>query len=130
VIGAGNSFNVLIPLSEIDPEGQTYRIIRPDQDDREFVPFHLGIEPYTSEIIRMPPGFERYERFLVHELAANAMELAILQHAFPESRLDALPMFWNADYLPDKQVTVTVDREGHLRRPVVKRYSPSRTPAP
>jgi hypothetical protein len=50
---------VLIPLAEINPEGQTYRIIR---DGREFVPFHLGIEPYTSQIVKMPPGFERYDR--------------------------------------------------------------------
>jgi hypothetical protein len=81
----------------------------------------------------MPPGFERYERFNVHEAAAKAKELAILQHGFPESRLDVVPMFWNADYLADKQVTVRIDRQGNLVRPVVpkpvKRRSPN-SPAP
>lgn len=85
VIGTGNSFEVLIPLSEINPAGQTYRIIRPDQGNREYVPFHLGIEPYVSSIVHMPAGFERYERFQVHERAAKMKELAILQHSFPES---------------------------------------------
>jgi hypothetical protein len=121
VIGVGNSFEVLIPLSEINPEGQTYRIIRPEQDNREYVPFNLGIETYVSSIINMPPGAERYDRFQAHERAARAKELAILQHSFPESHLDELPMFWNADYLADKQVTVRIDREGNLLRPVVPR---------
>jgi hypothetical protein len=80
VVGTGNSFEVLIPLAEINPGGQTYRIIR---DNREYVPFHLGIEPYTSEIIKIPPGFERYERYKAHEKAAKAKELSILQYAFP-----------------------------------------------
>jgi hypothetical protein len=56
VIGTGNSFEVLIPLSEINAQGQTYRIIRPDQGNKEYVPFNLGIEPYVSQIIHMPPG--------------------------------------------------------------------------
>jgi hypothetical protein len=43
-IVTGNSFEVLIPLAEISPEGQTYRVIRSDQGNREFVPFHLGSE--------------------------------------------------------------------------------------
>jgi hypothetical protein len=121
VIGTGNSFEVLIPLSEISSEGQNYRIIRPDQNNREFVPFNLGIEAYVSKIIHMTPGAERYDRFQAHERAARAKELAILQHAFPESHLDTLPIFWNADYLADKQVTVRIDREGNLLRPVVPR---------
>jgi hypothetical protein len=120
VIGTGNSFEVLIPLSEISPEGQTYRIIRPDHGNREYVPFHLGIEPYLSDIIRMSPGFERYEQYKAHEAASKTKELAILQHAFPESHLDALPFLWSADYLADKQVTVRIDREGKLIRPVVR----------
>lgn len=35
VIGAGNIFEVLIPLSEISDEGQTYRTIRSDDHNRE-----------------------------------------------------------------------------------------------
>jgi hypothetical protein len=88
----------------------------------------LGIEPYVSEIVRMSPGFERYERFKVHEATSKAKELAIIQHAFPESRLDALPMFWNADYLADKQVTVRIDRQGNLMRPVVPKPVTRRSP--
>ena len=114
VIGTGNSFEILIPLSEIDPEGQNYRVIRPDHGNREFVPFHLGIEPYTSEIIRMPQGFERYERYLAHEKAAKALELRILQLAFPESHLAELPFLWDRNYLADRQVTLRVDIEGRL----------------
>jgi hypothetical protein len=121
VVGTGNSFEVLVPLSEIDPEGQNYRVIRPDHGNCEFVPFHLGIEPYVSEIVCMPPGFERYERFKVHEAASKAKELAILQHAFPESHLAAMPFLWNSGYLADRQVTVRIDREGNLVRPVVPR---------
>jgi hypothetical protein len=94
----------------------------------EFVPFHLGIIPYTSEIIHMAPGFDRYDRFRMHEEAAKAKELCILQHAFPESRLDTLPIFWNADYLADKQVTVQIDRQGNLRRPVVPQPVTRRSP--
>lgn len=121
VIGTGNSFEVLIPLSEIDPDGQNYRVIRPDHGNREFVPFHLGIKPYVSDIIRMPPGFERYERFKAHEAASKPKELAILQHAFPESHLDELPFLWNSEYFAEKQVTMRIDREGNLIRPVVRR---------
>jgi hypothetical protein len=121
VIGTGNSFEVLIPLAEISAEGQTYRVVRPDRGNREYVPFHLGIEPYTSQIIHMPPGFVRYEAYKAHEAASKAKELAILQHAFPESHLDSLPMFWNGEYLADKQVTVRIDREGNLLRPGMPR---------
>lgn len=121
VIGTGNSFEVLVPLSDIDPEGQNYRVIRPDQNNRAFVPFHLGIEPYTTEIIKMPPGFERYDLYRAHEAASKPKELAILMHAFPENHLDALPMFWNESYLTDKQVTVMIDRQGNLVRPVMPR---------
>ena len=64
---------MLIPLDEIDAEGQTYRIIRPDHGNREFVPFHLGIEPYTSLIIRMPQGFERYEQYSVFRRGTVAL---------------------------------------------------------
>jgi hypothetical protein len=120
VIGAGNSFETLIPLSEIDPEGQTYRIIRPDHGNREFVPFHLGIEPYVSEIIRMPQGFERYDRYLAHEKAAKALELRILQHAFPESHLTELPFLWDRNYLADKQVVLMVDKAGSLAKARVR----------
>jgi hypothetical protein len=119
VIGTGNSFEVLIPLDEINPEGQTYRIIRPDHGNREFVPFHLGIEPYTSEIIKMQLGFERYERYRAHEKAAKVLELRILQHAFPESHLAELPFLWDRNYLADRQVTLRVDRLGNLVIPTV-----------
>jgi hypothetical protein len=117
VIGTGNSFEVLIPLSEIDPEGQNYRIIRPDHGNREFVPFHLGIEPYTSSIIHMTPGFERYERYVAHEKAAKVLELRILQRAFPESHLAEVPFLWDRNYLADKQVTLQVDRAGNRLHP-------------
>jgi hypothetical protein len=121
VIGTGNSFEVLIPLSEIDPAGQTYRIIRPDHGNREYVPFHMGIEPYVSEVIRMPQGFERYDRYIVHEKAAKVLELRILQHAFPESHLAEMPFLWDRNYLADRQVTLRIDRQGNLIRPVVLR---------
>ena len=117
VIGTGNSFELLIPLSEIDPEGQNYRIIRPDHGNREFVPFHLAIVPYVSEIIRMPQGFERYDRYKVHEKAAKALELRILQRAFPESHLAEVPFLWDRNYLADKQVTLRVDKAGELAPP-------------
>lgn len=119
VIGAGNSFEVLIPLDEIDPAGQTYRVIRPDHGNREFVPFHLGIEPYTSSIIKMPQGFERYDRYREHEKASKALELRILQHAFPESHLTELPFLWDRNYLADKQVTLRIDQQGNLIMPTV-----------
>lgn len=124
VIGTGNSFEVLVPLSEINPEGQTYRIIRPDHGNREFIPFHLGIEPYTSSIIRMPQGFDRYDRYLAHEMASKALELRILQHAFPESHLSKLPFLWDRNYLADRQVTLRIDRQGNLIRPTVPRRHP------
>jgi hypothetical protein len=123
IIGTGNHFEVFIPLSEIDAEGQTYRIIRPDQNNREFVPFPLGIEPYTTEIIRMAPGGERYERYQTHENASKAKELAILQHAFPESHLDEMPFLWDRNYLADKQVTLHIDQQGNLIRPMARRFS-------
>ena len=124
VIGTGNSFEVLIPLDEIDPAGQTYRVIRSDLGNREFVPFHLGIEPYVSEINRMPQGFERYDRYLAHEKAAKALELHILQHAVPESHLADLPFLWDRNYLADKQVTICVDRRGTLITPTVSQIRP------
>jgi hypothetical protein len=114
VIGTGNSFDVLIPLSEIDPEGQNYRIIRPEHGNREYVPFHLGIDPYVSEIMKMQPGFERYERYQAHEKAAKVLELRILQVAFPESHLSELPFLWDRNYLADRQVTLRVTRVGAL----------------
>jgi hypothetical protein len=124
VIGTGNSFEVLIPLSEIGDKGQTYRIIRPDQGNREFVPFHLGIAPYVTEIIHMPPGGVRYERYKAHEAASKAKELSIIQHAFPENHLSELPFLWNRDYLADKQITLSIDRQGNLIRPVVPTTRP------
>jgi hypothetical protein len=129
VIGTGNSFEVLIPLSEISAVGQNYRILR---DGREFVPFHLGIEPYTSSIIKMPPGFERYDAYKAHEKASKAKELSILQHAFPENHLTETPFLWNRDYLADRQVTLRVDRLGNLIRPMVRNLRPStiRYPSP
>jgi hypothetical protein len=130
VIGTGNSFEVLIPLSEISAVGQSYRIIRPDHGNREYVPFHLGIEPYTSEIVKMPPGFERYERYKAHEKASKAKELSILQHAFPESHLAAMPFLWDRNYLTDRQVTLRVDRHGDLIRPVVRHFRPALSPVP
>jgi len=117
VIGTGNSFEVLIPLSEIDPEGQSYRIIRPDHGNKEFVPFHLAIEPYVSEIIHMPQGFARYDRYLAHEKVAKVLELRILRHAFPESHLAEMPFLWDRNYLADKQVALRIDREGGLTPP-------------
>jgi hypothetical protein len=119
VIGTGNSFEVLIPLAEINPDSQTYRIVR---DGREYVPFHLGIEPYLSSIIKMPPGFERYDAYNAHEKASKARELSILQHAFPESHLSELPFLWDRNYLADKQVTLRVDRHGDLVRPVLRHF--------
>jgi hypothetical protein len=127
VIGTGNSFEVLIPLAEINPEGQTYRIIR---DNREYVPFHLGIEPYISEIVRMPQGFERYDRYKAHEKASKAKELSILQSAFPENHLSEIPFLWNRDYLADKQTALKVDRRGDLVRPVVRHFRPALSPVP
>lgn len=117
VIGAGNSFEVLIPLSEIDPTGQNYRIIRPGENNRPYAPFAYGIEPYLSEINRMPQGFERYERYLAHERIAKAKALVILQHAFPESCLTKLPTLWNDAYLPDKEITLRIDRSGNMAAP-------------
>jgi hypothetical protein len=117
VIGTGNSFEVLIPLSEIDQTGQNYRIIRPEENNRPYVPFAYGIEPYISDINKMPQGFERYERYLAHEKVAKAKALIILQHAFPESHLTKLPTLWNDHYLSDKQVTLRIDRDGRLTAP-------------
>jgi hypothetical protein len=127
VIGVGNSFEILVPLAEINPEGQTYRIIR---DNREFVPFHLGIEPYISEIVCMPPGFERYEKYKAHENTSKAKELLILQHAFPESHSDETPFLWDRSYLADKEVTLHVDRQGDLIKPVTRCFTPPHCPSP
>ena len=54
VIGAGNHFEVLIPLSDIESEGQNYRIIRSSECNRQ-KKFHStnGIEPHTTDIIQM-----------------------------------------------------------------------------
>lgn len=130
VIGAGNSFQILIPLSEIDREGQNYRVIQSADGNREYVPFPLGIAPYTSEIINMPQGFERYDRYLAHEKASNAKALSILQHAFPESHLSEVPFLWDSNYLADKQVTLRIDQLGNLLRPIVRRFGLSPSPAP
>jgi hypothetical protein len=134
VIGAGNSFEILIPLSEISDYGQTYRVLRPDHDNREFVPFELGIEPYISDINLMEQGFARYDRWLAHERASKPLKLAILQRAFPENRLTEVPFLWNDDYLPDRQVTLTIDRAGNLvdePKPAIARpRRPRKAPAP
>jgi hypothetical protein len=74
----------------------------------------------------MPQGFERYDRYVAHEKASKALELRILQHAFPENHLVAVPFLWNEDYLADKQVTLRIDRKGNLVRPVIRHLTPRR----
>ena len=65
----------------------------------------------------MQPGFERYDRYKVHEKAAKAKELAILQHAFPESHLTEVQFLWDRHYLPDKHITLRIDKAGNLVAP-------------
>lgn len=114
MVGGGNRFEILIPLEDINPEGQNYRVIH---RNRPHVLFVDGIEPYTSEIIRMPPGFERYDRFRQHERDSKIKELVLLQRAFPESGLKPMAIWWDDNDLPDKEVTLTVDRAGDLAAP-------------
>jgi hypothetical protein len=51
------------------------------------------------------------------EKVANAKALIILQHAFPESHLTKPPPLWNNHYLPDKEITLRIDRGGALIAP-------------
>jgi hypothetical protein len=115
VIGTGNHFEVLIPLSDINPEGQTYRIIRSSERNREYVLFVNGIEPQISRINRMPQGFDRYEVFKLHEAEANLKALALLRHAFPDSTIDATALLlWNDEHLPDATVRLKITPDGLL----------------
>jgi hypothetical protein len=43
--GGGNTYQILIPLEDINPQGQTYQVIRGNQY-RPYVLFVDGIEPY------------------------------------------------------------------------------------
>lgn len=52
------------------------------EGNRQYVLFAVGIEPYTSEIVKMPQGWERYERWLAHEKEAKAKAAVILKAAF------------------------------------------------
>src|SRR5580700_6918539 len=52
VIGAGNSFGVLIPLSEISDEGHTYRIIWSDDHNREYASRGFGRVSFFPGMIR------------------------------------------------------------------------------
>lgn len=115
MIGGGNHFDVLIPLSDIDPEGQNYQIVRSSERNRKYVPFYYGIAPYTSEIIRMPQGFDRYDVFKRHEAEANLKALVLLRHAFPESAIDGTAMLlWNDEHLPDAEVRLKITVDGML----------------
>ena len=105
---------MLIPLSEIDSDGQTYRIIMSSERNREYVLFEQGIEPYVGSIVKMQQGWDRYERYQAHEAASKAKALAILQRAFPESKLTSVPVLWDDNYLPDTKVVIKVDRAGNL----------------
>ena len=127
MIGGGNTYQFLIPLEDINPQGQTYQVIRGNQY-RPYVLFVDGIEPYTSEIIKMPQGFERYDWFRQHERDTKVKELALLQRAFPESGLKAMPIWWDGNSLPDKEVTLRVDRAGNLAAPEPRRRHPSHAP--
>ena len=77
MIGGGNTYQILIPLEDINPQGQTYQVIRGNQY-RPYVLFVDGIEPYTSEIIKMPQGFERYDRFRQHERDTKSPATALM----------------------------------------------------
>jgi hypothetical protein len=113
--GGGNHFEVLIPLSEIDPEGQTYHVIRPTENNKPYVPFVVGIEPYTTEIMAMDQGFDRYHAFNEHEAESNLKQIAILRQAFPESTIDETCLvLWNAESLPSKEVRLKITADGLL----------------
>jgi hypothetical protein len=93
MIGDGNTFQILIPLDDINPEGQNYQVIRGSKLNRCYLLFVDGIEPYTSDIMKMPQGFERYDRFRQHERETKIKELALLQRAFPESNLKPMTIW-------------------------------------
>jgi hypothetical protein len=71
--------------------------------------------------MKMPQGFERYDRFRQHERETKIKELALLQRAFPESNLKPMTIWSDANSLPDKEVTLRVDRAGTLAGPVPRR---------
>ena len=131
VIGAGNHFEVLIPLSDIDPEGHTYQVIRSTENDRPYVPFVIGIEPYTTEIMSMQQGADRYHAYNIHEAAAKLKEIAILRQAFPESSIDATAiLLWNDEHLPDKEVRLKISRDGMLLPSADSRLTSKMEPQP
>ena len=76
-----------------------------------------GINPYNSEIILMPQSFDRYDRFLQHERETKTKELVLLQRAFPESGLKSTMIGWDGSSLPDKEVTLRVDKAGNFAAP-------------
>jgi hypothetical protein len=104
-------------------------VIRGGHHNRRYVLFVDGIEPYTSEIINLPQGFERYDRFRQHERDTKTKELALLQRAFPESGLRPMTIWWDQNSLPDKEITLRIDRAGNLPAPEPRRRRPSHAPA-
>ena len=54
------------------------------EGNRQYVPFAVGIEPYTSAIAKIPQGWEHYECWLAYEKEAKAKAAVILKAAFPE----------------------------------------------
>jgi hypothetical protein len=131
MIGGGNHFEVLVPLSDIDPEGQTYQVVRSSEGNKPYVLFVTGIEPYTTEIIKMPQGFDRYDVFKVHEKAAKLKEIALLRQAFPESTIDETStVLWNDETLPSGEVRLKITPDGLIAptRVLRQRLKPAAQP--
>lgn len=65
------------------------------EGNRQYVPFAVGIEPYTSEIVKIPQGWEHYDGRLAHEIEAKAKAAVILKAAFPEIDVSEATVLWN-----------------------------------
>ena len=127
MIGGGNHFDVLIPLADIDPEGQTYRVIRNTEFDKPFVLFVDGIEPYTTVIKRMPVGWDRWDAFKAHEAVARVKAADLLRTAFPDSNINAdSSIVWDDQSLPDCEVVLKITPQGVLAQPRRRRPQPVR----
>jgi hypothetical protein len=118
MIGGGNHFDVLIPLADIDPEGQNYQVIRGTEFDNPYVLFVTGIEPYTTVIKYMPVGFDRWDAYKAHESIARAKAADLLRTAFPESNINReSSIVWDDQSLPTCEVVLRITPAGVLARP-------------
>jgi len=105
--GGGLSYDVLVEMADVpeqmrpDGNGNTHTQIW--RDGGKY--FHFADATQPADDRAMPQGWQRYDRWRQHELAARAIALDIARRVFPELkryRGDVLPTLWVTGLLTEE----------------------------